>query len=46
LFHIAPLDPGTYVAVPIGLIAVLMVTSGIATIRAARVNPAGVLREE
>jgi ABC-type antimicrobial peptide transport system permease subunit len=46
LFHISPLDPATYIATPIALIAILLLTSIAATIRAARIDPASVLREQ
>lgn len=46
LFQISPLDPATYIVIPIALIAILMFTSLSATIRAARIDPLRVLREE
>jgi predicted permease len=45
LFQTSPLDPATYVATPAGILVILLVTSLAATIRAARIDPAKVLRE-
>jgi predicted permease len=46
LFHVSPLDPVTYVVIPVALLAVLIFTSFLATIQAAQVDPARVLRED
>lgn len=46
LFHVSPLDLGTYLVTPIALFLVLLITSLLATLRAARIDPAKVLREE
>jgi hypothetical protein len=45
LFQTSPLDPATYVATPAGILVILLVTSLAATIRAAQIDPAKVLRE-
>jgi predicted permease len=46
LFGVSPLDPVTFVAVPIGLIAVAALASWILARRAARVDPGRTLRWE
>ena len=46
LFETSPLDPLTYIATPLGLLAVMILSSLTATIRAARIDPAAVLRQE
>lgn len=46
LFQVSPLDPKTYIVIPIALILILILTSFLATIRAARLDPSKVLREE
>jgi putative ABC transport system permease protein len=46
LFQVSPLDPQTYIATSVGLIFILIFTSLSATIRAARLDPSKVLREE
>ncbi|HEY6351575.1 MAG TPA: ABC transporter permease [Candidatus Angelobacter sp.] len=46
LFQIDPVDPMTYIGSSVVLVAILLLTSLAATIRAARVDPARVLREE
>jgi predicted permease len=46
LFQVNPLDLQIYIVVPIVFLAILVLTSIIATIRAARVDPAKVLRSE
>jgi ABC-type lipoprotein release transport system permease subunit len=46
LFQVSPLDPQTYIAISAGLIFILIFTSFLATIRAARLDPSKVLREE
>ncbi|HEY6328878.1 MAG TPA: hypothetical protein VI756_06040, partial [Blastocatellia bacterium] len=46
LFQVSPLDPTTYIASAIALVVILLLTSMAATLRAARIDPARVLREE
>ncbi len=46
LFQTSPLDPLTYLATPFGLLALMVLTSLTATVRAARIDPATVLRQE
>jgi ABC-type antimicrobial peptide transport system permease subunit len=46
LFHTSPLDPLTYIATPSSLVLMLILTSLGATRRAARIDPATVLRQE
>ena len=46
LYQVGPLDPPTYIMATGGLLVVLLLTSLAATLRAARVDPAIVLREE
>jgi ABC-type antimicrobial peptide transport system permease subunit len=45
LFQTSPLDPATYVATPISMLVILLLTSLAATMRAARIDPATILRE-
>ena len=46
LFQVSPLDLRTYIIAPVALIIILILTSLTATIRAARIDPAAVLRQE
>jgi putative ABC transport system permease protein len=46
LFQTSPLDPLTYIVTTVVLMAILLLTSLSATLRAARVDPARVLRDE
>jgi putative ABC transport system permease protein len=46
LFQISPLDPFTCITTPAALLAILIITSFAATQRAARIDPAKVLRQE
>lgn len=46
LFQISPLDLPTYILIPLALITILLLTSIGATLRAARLDPVRVLREE
>lgn len=46
LFQVNPFDLPTYILIPVALIAILLLTSAMATIRAARLDPAQVLRQE
>jgi ABC-type antimicrobial peptide transport system permease subunit len=46
LFQVSPLDLRTYIIAPLALILILGLTSLLATIRAARLDPAKVLRQE
>jgi predicted permease len=46
LFQTSPLDPLTYIATPTVLVLILILTSLTATRRAARIDPASVLRQE
>lgn len=46
LFHTSPLDPETYILTPVALIAILVLISLTATIRAALIEPARILRDE
>ncbi|HEY6252481.1 MAG TPA: ABC transporter permease [Candidatus Angelobacter sp.] len=46
LFQVSPLDPTTYIASAIALLLIMLLTSVAATLRAARIDPASVLRDE
>jgi ABC-type antimicrobial peptide transport system permease subunit len=46
LFHVSPLDPVTYGAVALGLVATAMLASYVPSRRAATVNPVEALRAE
>lgn len=46
LFQVSPLDLNTFITAPLALILILILTSLLATIRAARIDPAKVLRQE
>ncbi|HEY6351095.1 MAG TPA: FtsX-like permease family protein [Candidatus Angelobacter sp.] len=46
LFQTSPLDLLTYISTPTALLLILILTSLAATRRAARIDPAGVLRQE
>ena len=46
LFHVSPLDLGTYIIAPLALATILTITALSATFRAARIDPAKVLRQE
>lgn len=46
LFQTSPLDPFTCITTPAALLAILIITSFAATQRAARIDPAKVLRQE
>jgi hypothetical protein len=46
LFQVNPLDLGTYLGTPTTLLLVLLITSVLATLRAVRIDPARVLRED
>jgi predicted permease len=46
LFQVSPMDLPTYILIPVALIVILLLTSAGATIRAARLEPAQVLRQE
>jgi ABC-type lipoprotein release transport system permease subunit len=46
LFGVTPLDPLVFASVPALLVVVAMLASGIPSVRASRVDPLEVLREE
>jgi putative ABC transport system permease protein len=46
LYEVAPTDPATFVSVPLALIVVSMIASGIPALRATRVSPVTALRME
>ena len=46
LFQVSPLDLNTFIIAPLALILILILTSLLAIIRAARIDPAKVLRQE
>jgi putative ABC transport system permease protein len=46
LYGVGPLDPGVFIAVPVILMAVVLLASYIPAWRAARVNPIVALRRE
>jgi predicted permease len=46
LFEISALDPATYIALPIGLMTLAVLTCALPAWRAARMNPVNILRQE
>jgi putative ABC transport system permease protein len=46
LFQVSPLDLGTYLVTPTALLLILLIASVLATLRAVRIDPARVLRED
>lgn len=46
LFNVSPLDPATYILTSLAILAVLVITNLVTTLRAARIDPASVLRDE